>query len=156
MFETFSIIDTVGPTTLVLNSDIYPFTVQCDTHCEMSDRPRTPKQQLPGQFPVYTYARNRIWHIEGDIIGADMAAYDVNRLALLAIIMPPASPTQRYTGIIETVDGAGTVYQSEVTLTSYSVPVVPLYPGVGTYMFEWESDDPFVYTPSIGGTPVFI
>ena len=155
MFATFSITP-VGGSALSLNDATYPFTVTLDTHCEMSERPRTPKQSLPGQYPVFTYARNRIWHAEGDIIGVDMADYDVKRLALLAAILPPAAPTARYTGTIETVDGAGTTYQSLVTLTSYSCPVVPLYPSVGTYMFEWESDDPFVYTPNMAGSPIFI
>jgi hypothetical protein len=159
MFVEFSITDTVTPfpNTLALNADdkTYPFTKTLDTHCEMSERPKTPKLLAPGQWPVFTYARNRIWHVEGDIIGTDMADYDAQRLALLAIVMPPAVAIQRYTAILTVGDENGNFYTSEATLTSYSIPVEPLYPAVNSYMLEWEADDPFCYRVS-DGIPVFL
>lgn len=154
MFIAFTITPPGGSPFAILDAT-YPATL-IDTHCEMSDRPRTAKQTQPGQSPVYTFARNRIWHVEGDILGTGMADYDTKRLALLAAIMPAAAPLDRFTGTIQVTDANSNVYESQVSLTSHSVPVAALYPGTSTYMFEWESDDPFVYTPAIGGTPVYI
>lgn len=144
MFVTFTVTPP-GGSPFALNDESFPANL-VDTHCEMSDRPRTPKQSQPGQYPVYTFARNRIWHIEGDILGTDMADYDTKRIALLnSGILPLAVPTTRYTSTITVTAETGDTFTSIVTLTSYSIPVAALYPGVGTYMFEWESDDPFVY-----------
>lgn len=149
MFVDFSITTTAEtPVTLDLNGDTYPFTEQVDTHCEMSDRPTLPKLLAPGQTPVYTFAKNRIWHVEGHIIGADMAGYDTARLALLNAALPIAVPTTFYTAIITVSDENGNSYTSNATLTSYSMPEVPLSPAYGAYMLEWESDDPFVYRVS--------
>lgn len=155
MFVTFKIQDN-GGLHLELNGDDnkYPFTKEVDTHCEMTDRPKQPKLQKAGQWPVFTYAQNRIWHVEGSINRQTMAEYDAARLLLLKRIMPPATTTHRHTGKIITTDENGHTYTSIVTLLQYSIPVVPLYPSVGEYMIEWESDDPFVYDE--GGNPVYI
>lgn len=154
MFAVFTVTPP-GGSPFSLNVASYPATM-IDTHCEMSDRPRTAKQTQPGQSPVYTFARNRIWHIEGEILGSSMAGYDTNRLELLAALMPAAAPLDRYTHLIHVTDENGHTYESKASLTSHSVPVAALYPGVGSYMFEWESDDPFCYTPNITGTAVYI
>lgn len=147
MFVEFKYTSIETILTIELNAEggNYPFTKQVDTHCEMSERPRTAKLLQPGQSPVYTFARNRIWHVEGDIMTQNMGDYDAARLLLLNHILPTANPTFRFMGTITVSDENGHEYYSNVSLTSYSVPVEPLYPGVGSYMFEWESDDPFVY-----------
>lgn len=155
MFVVFQVTPP-GGSPFTLNDDIFPATL-LDTHCEMSDRPRTPKQTAPGQWPVYTFARNRIWHIEGEILGTSMADYDTHRSDLVNAILPSAAPLDRYTSLIHVSDENGNTFESKASLTSYSVPVAALYPGVGSYMFEWESDDPFVYLPDITtGSPVYI
>lgn len=135
---------------LTLNDDSYPFTKTLDTHCEMSERPRTPKTLQPGQTATYTLARNRIWHVEGDIVASSMANYDAKRIALLNNILPVANPAVRYTAELTVTDENSHSYISLVSLVAYSCPVEPLYPGVGAYMFEWEADDPFVYRVSDG------
>ena len=155
MFVEFTHINAETGVEISLNTLQFPFTQQLDTHCEMSDRPKTAKALAPGQSPVFTFARNRIWHAEGDIIGKTMAEYDSLRLRLLNLILPSPAPTVRFTGIIKVSDENDNWYTSIVTLTSYSVPVVPLYPAVGAYMFEWESDDPFVYN-FVTGEPTYI
>jgi len=150
MFVQFRHTNATTGVTLLLNNDYYPFTKTLDTHIELSDRPKTANLLRPGQAPVYTFGRNRIWHVEGDIVAASMADYDAHRILLLNNILPAANPTSRWTGIITVDDENGFSYTSLVSLTSHSVPMEPLYPSVNSYMFEWESDDPFVYRVSDG------
>jgi hypothetical protein len=147
MFVSFQVTNTLGSTLNINDGAAYALQV-ADTHCEMSERPKTPKLQTAGNWPVFTYARARIWHVEGEIIGTSMADYDAKRLNLVQLVMPQPPvgiSSYRYTARIQVTDENGNSYQdSAASLTSYSMPVQALYPGIGPFMLEWESDNPFV------------
>ena len=144
MFVSFQVTNNLGTTVNINDGTTYSLET-ADTHCEMSDRPKTPKLQMAGQWPVYTYARRRIWHVEGQILGQNMADYDTKRLALIHLIIPQETTVLRYTAQIQVTDQNGNSYiDSSASLTSYTMPVAAMYPGIGDFMIEWESDNPFV------------
>jgi hypothetical protein len=153
MFVSFVHTDNSGGS-FSLNTVNYPLN-QVDTHVEMSDRPVVAKQQIAGQWGVYTYSQKRIWHVEGDIMGQSMAHYDQLRRNLLNALLPQAITNRTYTGTVQVTDETPETFTSLVTLVTYSLIQEGLYPSRSPFMFEWESDDPFVYKTS-DGLPTYI
>lgn len=119
-----------GVTTYSLNSDIAPLTAFEPTVTERTQTDRN-KSQQSGVYATQSLRGALEIHVEGDLFGDDTTSYFTRRRALLAALfgdpnVPDVLTDMKYGTLIVHFDGETEDWQTDVTITLFSAPILAL------------------------------
>lgn len=132
----------------------YP-VFEFDMPMYMEQQPQS-KMQQPGEWPTFSYPRYRTFDIAGAILGNDAETYNDAVGDFKQVIQPPYAfyEARRHGRLTLRFYGDATVYYSDVTLVSLSIPKRANYPSVSDFQLSWRSFEPYLRVVGSGTVTV--